>query len=86
MTTTTMTVTSARLPAAVKKRLDKLAAATDRSRNFLIVDAVEAYLDVNEWQVGAIKASLADKRPNLSHAYVVARVKARAKVKAKAKK
>ncbi len=83
MATTAMTVTSARLPASVKKRLDKLAAATDRSRNFLIVDAVEAYLDLNEWQVGAITASLADKRPNLSHADVVARVKARAKVKAK---
>jgi RHH-type rel operon transcriptional repressor/antitoxin RelB len=80
---TTMTVTSARLPSEMKKRIDKLAAATDRSRNFIILDALEAYLDLNEWQVTAIKASLADTRPNLSHDDVVARMAARAKAKAK---
>lgn len=72
-----MTVTSARLPAALKKRIDRLAAATERSRNFIIQDAIESYLDVNEWQVAAIKASLADERPNISHDDVVARMKAR---------
>lgn len=75
--TTAMTVTSARLPSTVKKRLDKLAAATERSRNFIILDALEAYLEVNEWHVQAIKASLADERPNISHADVVARMKSR---------
>ena len=72
-----MTVTSARLPAALKKRVDRLAVATDRSRNFIIQEAIESYLDVNEWQVAAIKASLADERLNISHAAVVARMKTR---------
>lgn len=76
--TTAMTTTSARLPVATKKRLDKLAKATARSRNFIIQDALEAYLEINEWQVSAIKESLADTRPNLTHAEVVARVKGRA--------
>jgi predicted transcriptional regulator len=75
--TTPMTVTSARLPAPLKKRLDRLAAATDRSRNFIIQDAIESYLEVNEWQVAAIKASIADERPNVRHEDVVARMKAR---------
>jgi RHH-type rel operon transcriptional repressor/antitoxin RelB len=81
--TTTMTVTSARLPSTVKKRLDKLAAATARSRNFIILDALDAYLELNEWQVAAIKTSLADERPNISHSDVVARMKARSAKAAK---
>lgn len=72
-----MTVTSARLPSTLKTRLDRLAAATDRSRNFLIQDALEAYLELNEWQVEAIKSSLADESPRVAHADVVARMKAR---------
>ena len=38
------------------------------------IDAV--YLDLNEWQAIAIKTSLADERPNISHSDVVARIKA----------
>ena len=74
---TEMTVTSARLPAVLKKRIERLAAATERSLNFIIQDAIESYLEVNEWQVAAIKASLDDERPNISHDDVVARMKAR---------
>jgi RHH-type transcriptional regulator, rel operon repressor / antitoxin RelB len=72
-----MSITSARLPTALKKRVDRLAAATDRSRTHIIQAAIESYLDVNEWQVSAIKASLADERPNLRHEDVLARLKAR---------
>jgi RHH-type transcriptional regulator, rel operon repressor / antitoxin RelB len=35
----------------VKKRFDKLAKSTGRSRSFLAAEAIREYLDVNEWQV-----------------------------------
>lgn len=50
--TTTMTV---RLPAQVKARLEQLAKATDRSKAYLASQAIEEYLDIQEWQVKAIK-------------------------------
>ena len=55
--TTTMTV---RLPANARKRLEKLAKATSRTTSFLAADAIDAYLDLQEWQVEAIKAGIAD--------------------------
>lgn len=53
--TTTMTV---RLPAQVKDRLEKLAKSTDRSKAYLASQAIEEYLDVQEWQVKAIKDAI----------------------------
>jgi predicted transcriptional regulator len=44
-----------RLDAATRKRLDKLAEATERSRAALAADAVRQYLDLNEWQISAIQ-------------------------------
>ena len=44
-----------RLDAATRKRLDKLAKATERSRAALAADAVQQYLDANEWQIAAIE-------------------------------
>jgi len=44
-----------RLDAATRKRLDKLAKATERSRAALAADAVQQYLEVNEWQIAAIE-------------------------------
>lgn len=43
-----------RLDPKTRKRLDKLAKATERSRAALCVDAVRQYLDLNEWQIAAI--------------------------------
>jgi RHH-type transcriptional regulator, rel operon repressor / antitoxin RelB len=48
MSLTTFTV---RAETEVKKRLDKLAKSTGRSRSFLAAEAIREYLDVNEWQV-----------------------------------
>jgi len=48
MSSTTFTV---RVETDVKKRLEKLARSTGRSRSFLAAEALSAYLDVNEWQV-----------------------------------
>jgi len=44
-----------RLDAATRKRLDKLAKATERSRAALAADAVQQYLEANEWQIAAIE-------------------------------
>ncbi len=43
---------SVRLPGSVAKALDELAAATERSRTYLILKALEAYLaDYADYQV-----------------------------------
>lgn len=52
---TTMTV---RLEEDVKDRLDVLAEATQRSKSFLAAEAIRAYVENNEWQVGEILAAL----------------------------
>lgn len=52
---TTMTI---RLEDETRDRLDKLAEATKRSRSFLAAEAVREYVELNEWQVGEIRAAL----------------------------
>jgi predicted transcriptional regulator len=56
MTSTTFTV---RIDPAVKKRLEKLARSTGRTRSFLAAEAIQEYLDVNEWQVAGIRQAIA---------------------------
>ncbi len=53
-----MNTLTVRLPPEIKTRLDKLARATSRPRSFLIQAAVQEYLALNEWQVGAIREGL----------------------------
>lgn len=54
-----------RIEPEIKDRLEKLAKATRRSKSFLIGDALEAYLDVNEWQIkGIIEAVQEADSPN----------------------
>ncbi len=55
MPSTTFTV---RVESEVKKRLEKLARSTGRSRSFLAAEALSDYLDVNEWQVEGIKKAI----------------------------
>lgn len=52
---TTMTI---RLEDDTKDRLDKLAEATQRSRSFLAAEAIREYVELNEWQVGEIRAAI----------------------------
>jgi RHH-type transcriptional regulator, rel operon repressor / antitoxin RelB len=63
-----------RLDAKSKRRLDKLATATARSKSVLAADAIRAYLDLYEWQVNEIRAGLreADAGDFASHAQVKA--------------
>ena len=48
-----------RLDASMLNALDHLAEQTDRSRNWLVVRAVEDFVALNAWQLGKIEAGLA---------------------------
>ena len=67
--TATFTV---RVGLAAKKRLEKLAKSTGRSRSFLAAEAIDEYLAVNEWQVNGIKKAMAslDRGQGISHGRV----------------
>jgi predicted transcriptional regulator len=69
MSSTTFTV---RVDSGTRKRLEKLAKSTGRSRSFLTAEALHEYLDVNEWQVEGIRSAIAslDKGEGLSHDHV----------------
>ena len=66
MRSTTFTV---RVDTGVKKRLERLAKSTGRSRSFLAAEAIGEYLDTNEWQVSGIKRAIAslDRGEGISH-------------------
>lgn len=49
-----------RVKPLTKSRLAALARATQRSKSFVIEEALELYLDVNEWQISGIHAALAE--------------------------
>ena len=69
MASTTFTV---RVQPQVKKRLQKLAKSTGRSRSYLAAEALTEYLDVNEWQIAGIKQAITslDRGAGVSHAEV----------------
>jgi RHH-type rel operon transcriptional repressor/antitoxin RelB len=54
---TTMTI---RLDDDVKDRLEGLAEATHRSKSYLAAEAIRTYVESNEWQIGEIRAALAE--------------------------
>jgi predicted transcriptional regulator len=66
MPSTTFTV---RVKREVKNRLEKLAKSTGRTRSFLAAEALNAYLDVNEWQVAGIKRAMVslDRGEGVAH-------------------
>ena len=70
MSSTTFTV---RVDSAVKKRLEKLAKSTGRSRSFLTAEAISEYVDANEWQVAGIKRAMAsmDRGEGVDHDQVM---------------
>lgn len=55
--TTTMTL---RLDDETNNRLSNLAEATDRSKAYLAKQALQLFLDNNEWQVQEIKQTVAE--------------------------
>lgn len=66
MRSTTFTV---RVDSIAKKRLERLAKSTGRTRSFLAAEAINEYLDLNEWQVAGIKQAIAslDRGEGVSH-------------------
>ena len=54
---TTMTL---RLEPELKQRLDHLAEATQRSKSFLVAQAIREFVDLNEWQVQETRSALAE--------------------------
>lgn len=75
---TTLTI---RIDEQVKKRLDRLAGATSRSKSYLISNAIEDFLSVNEWQINeTIKAILEADKPGaefIDHEELMAKWKAK---------
>src|SRR3954471_21122883 len=69
MTSTTFTL---RVEPEVKKRLERLAKSTGRSRSFLAAEALREYLDLNEWQVAGVRKAIAslDRGGGVSHEQV----------------
>ena len=54
---TTLTI---RLKSDLKDRLDDLANVTNRSKSFLAAEAIQEFVDLNEWQLQEIKTALAE--------------------------
>jgi RHH-type rel operon transcriptional repressor/antitoxin RelB len=60
---------SVRLARSTKARLQQLAKSTGRSRAFLAAEAIEEYLEINEWQVAGILGAMAslDRGKGIPH-------------------
>jgi predicted transcriptional regulator len=51
---------SIRIDAETKKRLDALSKRSKRSKSFLAAEAITAYIELEEWQLGEIQAGIAE--------------------------
>jgi predicted transcriptional regulator len=51
-------ILSVRVDATVKKRLEALAKKARRSKSFLAAEAIAAYVQAEEWQLGEIQEGL----------------------------
>ena len=51
---------SIRIDAETKQRLDALARRSRRSKSFLAAEAITAYVQSEEWQLGEIQRGLSD--------------------------
>ncbi len=49
-----------RIKPSTRERLDALARTTRRSKSFVIEDALERYLEINEWQITGIQVAVAE--------------------------
>jgi RHH-type rel operon transcriptional repressor/antitoxin RelB len=51
---------SIRIDAETKKRLDALSKRSKRSKSFLAAEAIAAYVESEEWQLGELQAGIAE--------------------------
>jgi predicted transcriptional regulator len=49
-----------RVDAETKQRLDQLAKATERTRSYLMAEAIRQYIELNEWQIREIQEAIAE--------------------------
>jgi len=54
------TTLSIRIHPETKKRLDALSKRSKRSKSFLAAEAIAAYIDSEEWQLGEVQAGIAE--------------------------
>ncbi|MCJ2165241.1 MULTISPECIES: ribbon-helix-helix protein, CopG family [unclassified Pseudodesulfovibrio] len=54
-----MSTVTARIPEETATKLNDLAKATNRSKSFLVANALEQFLDEQAWQVSRINESVA---------------------------
>lgn len=52
-------VLTLRLDAKLKNQLDRLSKSMNRSRSFVAAQAIQEYVNVNEWQIAEIKKAIA---------------------------
>lgn len=52
---TTLTI---RIDEKTKERLERLAAATARTKSYLVATAINGFIEANEWQIRAIKEAV----------------------------
>jgi predicted transcriptional regulator len=74
-------VFTVRISPEKQRQLDALAQALDRSRNWVVSDAIDRYLDVQAWQIEQIRHGVeeADRGELIPHEEVSA--EARAKIR-----
>lgn len=60
---------SVRIDGATKRRLEELSKRSKRSKSFLAAEAIAAYVEAEEWQLGEIHAAIeeADSGQVVSH-------------------
>ncbi|NTV05611.1 MAG: CopG family transcriptional regulator [Chlorobiaceae bacterium] len=51
---------SFKIAASTKSRIERLAVATRRTKTFVIEEAINHYLALNEWQIASIQAGMVD--------------------------
>ncbi len=56
------TLVTIRMPAAMKERFDWMAKVMDRPRNYVMLEALQRYLDQEEWQLKDILEALDEAR------------------------
>jgi RHH-type rel operon transcriptional repressor/antitoxin RelB len=53
-------IVTLRLDSKLKKQLDRLSQATNRSRSFVAAEAIREYVELNNWQIAETVKGLAE--------------------------
>jgi RHH-type rel operon transcriptional repressor/antitoxin RelB len=76
---------SIRIDATIKRRLNALSKRSKRSSSFLAAEAIAAYVDSEEWQIGEIQSAIEelDAGEGVNHEKVAAWLKTWGKTREK---